>query len=323
VNHSELPDGRQIEYLYDGFQRRIGKRVNGTLTEAYLFDGTRPIAQLDGAGNIVARFVYASDRNTPSFMIKNGETYRIISDHTGSPRLIIHAGTGAIMQQLDYDEFGNVTTDTNTGFQPFGFMGGLLDADTGLVAVGPSNYDAEVGRTTGTSGSLESESLPDPINPAEPSTISVALVGPVELIFYRGKNLLVVIDQSGNVIAAGEASNRALRPYADPFMPDGNGPAPTGTFPILNEGVCTLGRHGQFPHGFLGIELPEGPDGEREGVGVHGDAERNATCRTNAKNGVRPLYMCGTKGCIRVDTSFMTFLCDLAKSHPIIQITIK
>jgi RHS repeat-associated protein len=98
--------------------------------------------------NIVARFVYASDRNTPSMLIKDGETYRIISDHTGSPRLIIHAGTGAIMQQLDYDEYGNVTNDTNPGFQPFGFMGGLLDRDTGLVTVGPSSYDAEVGRTT-------------------------------------------------------------------------------------------------------------------------------------------------------------------------------
>jgi RHS repeat-associated protein len=108
---------------------------------------TRPIAQLDAAGNIVAQFVYASDRNTPSLLIKNGETYRIISDHTGSPRVIIHTGTGAIMQQLDFDEYGNVTNDTNPGFQTFGFMGGLLDRDTGLTHTGGQDYDAEVGRT--------------------------------------------------------------------------------------------------------------------------------------------------------------------------------
>jgi hypothetical protein len=106
-------------------------------------------------------------------------------------------------------------------------------------------------------------------------------------------------------------------------MPEGNGPAPNGTFPILNAGVCTRGSGGQFPHGFLGIDLPEGPDGERERVGIHGDAERNPFCARNAKNGVRPLYMCSTLGCIRVDTAFMVFLCDLAKNHPIIQITIK
>jgi RHS repeat-associated protein len=176
----QLPDGRQIEYLYDGFQRRIGKRVNGTLTEAYLFDGTRPIAQLDGAGNIVARFVYASDRNTPSFLIKNGETYRIISDHTGSPRLIIHAGTGAIMQQLDYDEFGNALSDTNPGFQPFGFAGGLYDRDTTLVRFGARDYDAESGRWTakdpirflGRDTNLFGYAMSDPVNASDLSGLS-------------------------------------------------------------------------------------------------------------------------------------------------------
>ena len=38
---------------------------------------------------------------------------------------------GAIAQRLDYDEFGNVLADTNPGFQPFGFAGGLYDRDTG------------------------------------------------------------------------------------------------------------------------------------------------------------------------------------------------
>jgi hypothetical protein len=32
-----------------------------------------------------------------------------------------------LAQRLDYDAWGNVTTDTNPGFQPFGFAGGLYD----------------------------------------------------------------------------------------------------------------------------------------------------------------------------------------------------
>ena len=36
--------------------------------------------------------------------------------------------------------------DTNPGFQPFGFQGGLYDPDTGLVEFGCRWYDAETGR---------------------------------------------------------------------------------------------------------------------------------------------------------------------------------
>ncbi len=56
-----------------------------------------------------------------------------MSDHLGSVRLVVDATTGAIAQRMDYDEFGNVTQDTSPGFQPFGFAGGLYDADAGLV----------------------------------------------------------------------------------------------------------------------------------------------------------------------------------------------
>ncbi|MBI2566652.1 MAG: DUF4157 domain-containing protein, partial [Candidatus Schekmanbacteria bacterium] len=38
--------------------------------------------------------------------------------------------------------------DTNPGFQPFGFAGGLYDPDTGLVRFAARDYDAEVGRWT-------------------------------------------------------------------------------------------------------------------------------------------------------------------------------
>ncbi|MFZ1827466.1 MAG: RHS repeat-associated core domain-containing protein [Candidatus Competibacteraceae bacterium] len=38
--------------------------------------------------------------------------------------------------------------DTNPGFQPFGFAGGLYDQDTGLVRFGARDYDPETGRWT-------------------------------------------------------------------------------------------------------------------------------------------------------------------------------
>ena len=38
--------------------------------------------------------------------------------------------------------------DTHPGFQPFGYAGGLYDADTGLVRFGAHDYDATIGRWT-------------------------------------------------------------------------------------------------------------------------------------------------------------------------------
>jgi len=34
--------------------------------------------------------------------------------------------TGAVVERIDWDEFGNVLSDTAPGGQPFGFAGGLL-----------------------------------------------------------------------------------------------------------------------------------------------------------------------------------------------------
>jgi RHS repeat-associated protein len=49
---------------------------------------------------------------------------------------------------MDYDEFGNVMLDTSPGFQPFGFLGGIYDRDTGLVRLGARDYDPATGRFT-------------------------------------------------------------------------------------------------------------------------------------------------------------------------------
>src|SRR5690606_1881517 len=136
-------------YLIDGQNRRVGKKINGVLVQGFLYqDQLNPVAELDGNGNVVSRFVYGARANVPDYMIKNGTAYRIISDHLGSPRLVTNSATGEIAQRIDYDEFGNVIQDTNPGFQPFGFAGGLYDTDTALVRFGARDYSAEIGRWT-------------------------------------------------------------------------------------------------------------------------------------------------------------------------------
>jgi len=143
------PTGFTIEYVVDGQNRRIGKKVNGTLMQGSLYQNQlNPVAELDGTGAVVSRFVYGTKANVPDYMVKGGVTYRIVSDHLGSPRLVINTSDGSIAQRMDYDEFGNMLLDTSPGFHPFGFAGGLYDSQTGLVRFGARDYDAVTGRWT-------------------------------------------------------------------------------------------------------------------------------------------------------------------------------
>jgi RHS repeat-associated protein len=86
--------------------------------------------------------------DVPEYMVRGADTYRLVTDHLGSVRLVVKVSDGSVAERIDYDEFGVVTSDTSPGLQPFGFAGGLYDADTRLSRFGARDYDAETGRWT-------------------------------------------------------------------------------------------------------------------------------------------------------------------------------
>ena len=142
-----LPSGAQIDYLIDGQSRRVGRKINGAVTHRWLYQNQlNLVAELDGAGNVVSRFVYGSRLNVPDYVVKGGNTYRIITDHLGSVRLVVDTATGNVAQRIDYDEFGIATYVSGQGFQPFGFAGGLVDDSMDLVRFGVRDYDPGMGR---------------------------------------------------------------------------------------------------------------------------------------------------------------------------------
>jgi RHS repeat-associated protein len=110
-------------------------------------------------------------------MIQDGVTYRLFTDHLGSVRLVVSTADGSIAQRIDYDAFGRIILDTNPGFQPFGFAGGLYDYQTGLIRFGARDYDPETGRWTskdpaGFSGgdtNLYGYVVNDPVNNFDPN----------------------------------------------------------------------------------------------------------------------------------------------------------
>jgi len=171
----QTPD-KTIEYLHNALGNRVAKKVDGLITEKYLWlNKTTLLATYDATDALLQRFEY-TDSHTPASFEQGGQRYYIVTDHLGSPRAVTNSA-GVIIKKLDYDSFGNVISDSNLGVNiPFGFAGGLYDTDTDLIRFGYRDYDPDTGRWTardpigfaGGDTNLYGYVFSDPINWTDP-----------------------------------------------------------------------------------------------------------------------------------------------------------
>jgi RHS repeat-associated protein len=172
--HVALPSGHAVDYIVDAAGRRVAKAKDGVIERQWLYrDGLRPVAELDGDGNVIERYVYAdkrlsndtaldslqtrlgiarlpapaaADRATPVYVVRAAQTLRVITDPLGSPRLVVDTATGAVVQALDYDAWGTLLSASGADVPSLNFAGGLYDSDTGLVHFGARDYDPQAAR---------------------------------------------------------------------------------------------------------------------------------------------------------------------------------
>jgi RHS repeat-associated protein len=134
----------------DALSRRIARYEDGVRTAGWLYlDSLRPVAELNAANEVTSVFIYGGDGHAPSVMRRGGETYRFITDHLGSVRVVVRMSDGEVVERTDYDAWGRIvaTPIQTPGFrQPFGFAGGLHDRVTGMVHFGAREYDPVTGR---------------------------------------------------------------------------------------------------------------------------------------------------------------------------------
>ncbi len=144
--------------------------------------------------------------------------------------------------------WGNVTSDTNPGFQPFGYAGGLYDRDLKLVRFGARDYDPETGRWTSKDGA----GLAGGFNAYE-----YGRDNPVQYIDQTGRHPLLFFFAAaallygfGSTLGSDDmAMQDAMFPDAANSIPGGLAMSATMMGPLftLAGGICPAGAGGAPP----------------------------------------------------------------------------
>lgn len=139
-------------YLYDPFDRRLAKTVNGNTTY-YLYNSEGLIAEYNEQGQELNSYGYRPNSRwgTNPVFIKTGsadnkKVYYYQNDQLGTPYKITD-NTGYIVWQTQFDSFGNaLLADNNQINNNLRFPGQYFDAETGLHYNWRRYYDPVTGR---------------------------------------------------------------------------------------------------------------------------------------------------------------------------------
>ena len=131
-------------FRYDPFGRRIQK--SGPLgTTNYLYDGNNLIEEMDGSGNVLARYTQGTKVDEPLSALRGGTTSYYQADGLGSVTSLSN-GAGALANTYSYDSFGKLTASTGTLTNPFQYTGREFDSETGIYEYRARYLDQNIGR---------------------------------------------------------------------------------------------------------------------------------------------------------------------------------
>jgi len=140
--------GTSISLGYDAVGRRRSRAVNGVAT-AFLSSGDQEVAEYDGAGALMRRFVWGP-AGPDDIIAVIGVTGSVTdrrrfhhADGLGSTVALSDAA-GVVLERYAYTPFG--VGESNTGSTPWRFTGRRLDAETGLYHLRARDYAPLLGR---------------------------------------------------------------------------------------------------------------------------------------------------------------------------------
>jgi RHS repeat-associated protein len=203
---------RQADYTYDTLDRRIAKRIDangaaagGVSTERYVYDGEHIALVFDGNNTLKQRYLHGPAIDQVLAEDTGNQTHWLLTDHQGSVRQITDSA-GVLLNQIDYDSYGNITSQSNPSVTyRFGYTGREWDGETGQYYYRARYYDQSIGRFlsqdpigfTAGDANLYRYVFNSPTNFTDPS----GMIAPFILAALGGVALFIISDLNSPRIA--------------------------------------------------------------------------------------------------------------------------
>lgn len=134
-----------VRYVRDGLgvMVALSDASTGTVGLLAVPDG-RVFGTLDSNGEADELFGRATPWDPPILAVRGDRELMIVSDHVGSPRILVDIALGEVVERRAYDAWGVEVHRAGDAGLPFGFAGGIDDRVTGLVHFPARSYDPEL-----------------------------------------------------------------------------------------------------------------------------------------------------------------------------------
>ena len=136
--------GGTVSFKYDPFGRRVQKSSSSGTTN-YLYEGANVLEEVDGSGNVLARYVQAPGVDQPLAQTRSGATSYNEADGLGSVTSLSNS-SGALANTYTYDSFGKLTASSGIVTNPQRYTGRDSDSETGFYYYRARYYDPAIGR---------------------------------------------------------------------------------------------------------------------------------------------------------------------------------
>ena len=150
------PDGQLVSFAYDPVGRRVSKEFDGKITR-YVWDGNRILHEwqtVSEDADTIKPFtwLYSGNTFTPIAKLTHEKAYSVITDHLGTPTMMINNKGGQAVWKCKLNIYGQErikeggnTEEENCNFR---YPGQYEDVETGLYYNRFRYYDPDMGGYT-------------------------------------------------------------------------------------------------------------------------------------------------------------------------------
>jgi RHS repeat-associated protein len=137
---------KNVGYAYDVNNQRIGKAIDGVVTERYVLDRNHISLVFNGDGTQTHRYLYGTE--VDRVLADETATAMVwaLADHQGTVRDLADGDGAIVNHHITYDSFGRVVGQTSSIHFRYGYTGREQDDETGLNYYRARYYDAAVSR---------------------------------------------------------------------------------------------------------------------------------------------------------------------------------